>query len=555
MIKVSMKPRASKNKRWLPDTGVRLNCATPTPRPTSTQPHGAPRTVRLALTLAAALALSACNLAPPHATPPLAVPTQLEPANSIASAHTGHAGDWNEAELAPKLALAAWVQDARLRQVLDQALANNRNLQQAVLTVERARAVYGIAQASQLPAVGLSAGGSRTRTAADISSSGQAVTQNQFSVQLGLTAFELDFWGRVRNLSEASLQQYLAQTEVQQNVRLTLVGDTTQAWLNLAADQQRLRLAQDTLTSREKAFALTQRMHELGATSGLVLAQNKTTVDTARLDVAAYQSQVAKDRHALQLLAGGPVAEALLPTAEVLGTFAAPTAVGAGQGTGQLGSTGVPAAPLAMTAGQPTTALIDVPASLPSAVLLRRPDIAATEHQLRAMNANIGVARANFFPRISLTAALGTASRSLSALFDGGNGSWSFAPGLSLPIFDGGANRANLRVAEADQKLAVNAYERAVQTAFKEVADALAERLTWQARLDASTALVAANQRALDLSAARFKAGTDNYLTVLDAQRSLYAAQQQHIGLQLAEQLNRVALYNALGGDAFKTNT
>ena len=543
MIKASMMPKATKNKRWTPDTGVPLMGETPAP----TQPHGVPRAAGLALTLAAVLALSACNLAPQHATPPLAVPTQLEPAN--ASANAGHAGDWNEAERAPTLALAAWVQDARLRQVLNQALANNRNLQQAVLTVERARAVYGIAQASQLPAVGMSSAGNRTRTAADISSSGQAVTQSQFSVQLGITAFELDFWGRVRNLSEASLQQYLAQTEVQQNVRLTLVGDTTQAWLNLAADQQRLRLAQDTLASREKAFALTQRMHELGATSGLVLAQNKTTVDTARLDVAAYQAQVAKDRHALQLLAGGPVADALLPTAQVLGTFTAPAALGAAQP----GSTSVPTANAAVTAGQPTTALIDVPASLPSAVLLRRPDIAATEHQLRAMNANIGVARANFFPRISLTAAVGTASRSLSALFDGGNGTWSFAPGLSLPIFDGGANRANLRVAEADQKLAVNAYERAVQTAFKEVADALAERLTWQERLDASTALVAANQRALDLSAARFKAGTDNYLTVLDAQRSLYAAQQQHIGLQLAEQLNRVALYKALGGDALNT--
>ena len=260
-------------------------------------------------------------------------------------------------------------------------------------------------------------------------------------------------------------------------------------------------------------------MHELGATSGLVLAQNQTTVDTARLDVAAYAAQVAKDRHALQLLAGGPVIDALLP------------------GPGD-------------DLTRPLTAMRDAPAALPSSVLLRRPDIQAAEHQLRAMNANMGAARANFFPRISLTAAVGVGSRALSALFDSGNGTWSFAPGLALPLFDGGSRRANLRVAEVDQQLAANAYGLTVQTAFREVADALAERLSWAERLAAASALVAANQKALDLSTARFKAGSDNYLSVLDAQRTLYTAQQQLISLRLAEQLNRVALYKALGGDA-----
>ena len=473
-----------------------------------------------ALSAAWALVLAGCNLAPQYSAPPESVPTVIVPANAAPA--RDQAADSAAATTLPALPLADWVLDDRLLRLLQQALDQNRNLQQAVLNVERARALYGITQANQLPTIALSSQAARTRVAADLSSSGQSVVQNQFSVQLGLTAFELDFWGRVRNLSETALQQYLGQTNAQESVRLTLLGDVVQAWLNLAADQQRLRLAQDTLASREKAFALTQRMHELGATSGLVLAQNQTTVDSARLDLAAYQSQVAKDRHALELLAGGPVADALLPTA-------------------------------ADGLDKPIAVLVEAPGALPSTVLLRRPDIRAAEHQLRAMNANIGVARANFFPRINLTAAIGTGSRALSALFEGGNGTWNVGPAIALPIFDGGANRANLRVAQVDRDLAVNGYDRALQAAFREVADALAERLTWQQRLAAATALVDANQKALDLSNARFKAGTDNYLSVLDAQRSLYLAQQQLISLRLAEQVNRVALYKALGGDSPET--
>ena len=541
MMMGSMKPTFNLTRRNMPDTARSFGNAPGRGSPAAA--HGATRPQRTPLTLAMALAcsLSACNLAPTYQAPPLAVPTQISPAqvSTPSTAPASAAAEWASepdlvqlmAQLAPQMAVNTWVQDERLRQLLALALSQSRTLQQALLGVERARAVHGVTQAAQLPSVGLSAQGSRVRTAADMTASGQSVTQNQFGVQLGITAFELDVWGRVRNLSEAALQQYLAQADVQQSVRLSVLGDTVQAWLNLAADQQRLKLAQDTLAAREQAFALTQRMHALGATSGLVLAQNQTTVDSARLDVAAFSAQVAKDQHALALLVGGPVPAALLPTVADV-----PPAAQAAQ----------PATVATTTA----TALIAVPASLPSAVLLRRPDVAAAEHQLRAMNANIGVARANFFPRISLTAALGTASRSLSALFGGGNGTWSFAPGLSLPVFDGGASRANLRVAEVDQQLALTAYDRAVQTAFKEVADALAERQTWGDRLAASHALVAANQQALALSSARFKAGADNYLAVLDAQRSLYTAQQQHIGLQLAEQMNRVALYKALGGDA-----
>ncbi len=323
--------------------------------------------------------------------------------------------------------------------------------------------------------------------------------------------------GRVRNLNDAALEQFVQTSVNQRSVEITLLADVANAWLTLAADQARLQLAQDTLSARRKAFELTQRMHALGATSGLVLAQNQTTVDSARADVAAYASQVEQGRNALQLLVGGPLPAALLP-------------------------------PPLDNAMPPSAALLALPTPLPSSLLLARPDILAAEHSLRAATANIGAARAALFPSISLTAAAGSASRELSGLFDSGSGVWSFAPQIRLPIFDGGRNRANVRIAEANQQLALAQYEKTVQTAFREVADALAERAHWSERLDAQSSLVAATQQALTLSQARFKAGADDYLSVLDAQRSLYAAQQTHITLRLAEQVNRITLYKVLGG-------
>ena len=314
-----------------------------------------------------------------------------------------------------------------------------------------------------------------------------------------------------------ALQQFLLTTENQRNVQITLMADVANAWLTLAADQARLELAQSTLASRRKAFDITRRIYELGATSGLVLAQNQTTVDSARGDMAAYSSQVERDRNALQLLVGGPVPKALLP------------------------------APLA--SNTPTAAaLAELTAPVPSSQLLARPDIQAAEYALRAATANIGAARAALFPSISLTASAGTASNELSNLFGAGNGTWSFVPLVRLPIFDGGRNGANVQVAEANEQLALTQYEKTVQTAFREAADALADRARWAERLDAQASLLAATQKAFDLSEARFKAGVDNYLSVLDAQRSLYAAQQTQISLLLAEQVNRVTLYKVLGG-------
>lgn len=461
----------------------------------------------------AALLVAGCNLAPVHQTPALPVPATVGAADAAPSSA-------DEASLQAAAALG-WVQSPQLREVIALALANNRDLRVAVENIERARAQYGITRADLLPGVNAQAQASRARTAAGMASATQpAQVSTQYTAQLGFASYELDLWGRVRNLSEAALQQFLQSQQNRRNVQIGLVADVGNAWLTLAADQARLRLARETLASREKAYELTRRMHAIGSTSGLVLAQNQTTVDTARGDVASYTAQVERDRNALQLLVGGPVPEALLPRADALRADA-----------------------------QAAAALLPVPAPLPSSVLLARPDVQAAEHGLRAMEANIGAARAALFPSIGLTASVGTGSRELDGLFGGGSGTWSFVPLVKLPIFDAGRNRAGVEAAEANQRIAVAQYEKAVQTAFRETADVLADRAQWDERIAAQTSLVGATQKAFDLSEARFKAGTDNYLTVLDAQRSLYAAQQALIGLRLSEQLNRVTLWKVLGGE------
>lgn len=413
----------------------------------------------------------------------------------------------------------AWVQHPGLRQAIAQALTHNRDLRVALLNIERARAQYGIASAAQLPTVAATAQGSRGRTSADLSSNGQSGTASQYTAQLAVTSFELDLWGRVRNLNDAALQQFLQSEANQHNVRITLVADVTHAWLNLAANEARLSLARDTLTGREKAYQLVERMHQLGGTSGLVLAQNRVTVETARGDVAAFTAQVAKDRNALDALVGSGLNPDGLPTAETLrGGSAAPTA------------------------------LMALPAGLPSSLLLERPDVRASEHNLQALSANVAAARAALFPTISLSTSIGSGSRELDNLLGSGNNTWNFVPQIRWPIFDGGGARASVNVAQANRDIAVTQYEKTIQTAFREASDALAERAQWQERLAAQQAVVDASARAFELSEARFTSGVDNYLTVLDAQRSLYAAQQTLIGLRQSEQANRVALWKVLGG-------
>lgn len=497
----------------------------------------APRRTVVRATAASALALLALagctSLAPDYARPMLPVPATLNGTN-------GPNGSEGTA-LAPETGPMGWqdfLQEPRLRELVALALQNNRDLRVAVLAIEKARAQYGVEQSSRFPAVGATAAGNRTRTADDLNTSGRSPTSSQYSAQLGFSSYEIDFFGRVKNLNEAALQEFLRTTENRRSVQLSLVAEVANAWLTLDADGRRLQLAQDTLRSRQKSYELTERSHALGAASGLTLAQTQTTVDTARADVAAFTSQVARDRNALALLAGAPVPAALLPDGANPGATASPA---------QAASASASVAP-APSLATPAATLLAVPGDLPSSVLLNRPDVRAAEYTLRGAYASIGAARAAFFPSITLTASAGTASNALSGLFDGGNGTWSFAPQIRLPIFDAGRNRANLQIAETARDTALAQYDKAVQTAFREVADALAERATLAERLQAQQSLQAATLKALQLSEARYRLGADSYLPVLDAQRALYSAQQTLIGLALAEQANRITLYKVLGG-------
>ncbi|SFO71418.1 outer membrane protein, multidrug efflux system [Variovorax sp. OK605] len=464
----------------------------------------------VALAAVASAVLAGCiNLAPDYAAPASPVPQAL-PSSGVEAATPLDVG-WRSFFVEP-----------RLQGTIELALANNRDLRMAALNIERARAQYGIARAGLFPTVEAGAGGSRSRTPGSLSNSGEPRISSQYSANLGLTSYEIDLFGRVRNLGEAALQSYFQTEATQRGTQISLVASVATAWLQLAADEQRLQLARHTLESQRKSFDLVERSHRLGAQSGLALAQAQSTVDAARADVAAFDSQVEQDRNALALLVGATPPAELLP---VIGTDTT-----------------------AATTATAATQLLVPPAGLPSSVLQQRPDVLAAEHALRASNADIGAARAAFFPRIALTASAGTASSTLSGLFAGGSKAWSFAPSVSVPIFDGGANRANLRVAQAQQQIQIATYEKTVQTAFREVADALAERRTLAERLDAQRSLLGATSRSFALSQSLFRSGASNYLDVLDAQRAHYAAQQTLIGLQLTEQTNRLSIYKALGG-------
>jgi multidrug efflux system outer membrane protein len=459
--------------------------------------------------IAFAVLLSGCSL----------MPAYLQPAAPVPSAYPGEAVSTSSSSAA--IAELGWrdvFTDPSLRRLIEMSLANNRDLRVAALNIEKARAQYGVQSAALLPTVNASGSGTNTRTPADLSTTGQSTVSHQYSATLGVSAYELDFFGRVGSLKAQALEQFLATEEARKSAQISLVAEVATRYLTLAADQERLRLANETLVSQSDSYRLNQKSYELGAASALALRQAQSTVDAARVDVERYTAQVAQDRNALTLLIGTEVPKELMPQ-------------GLADGNTVLSSP-----------------LVDIALGLPSDLLLRRPDVLQAERNLKAANANIGAARAAFYPRISLTASAGYSSASLADLFKDGQGTWSFIPQIYLPLFDGGANKANLKISQVSRDISVAEYEKTIQTAFREVSDALAQRRTYDRQLEAQRSLVDATSDSLRLSNARYTHGVDSYLSVLDAQRSLYSSQQNLISTQLSQQTNLVTFYKVLGG-------
>lgn len=464
--------------------------------------------MRKILPLLAVSFFCGCTRAPQYVRPQLPVPSDW-PESSAAQA--GAPG-------APEAAGLRWQDfftDQRLQSVIELALANNRDLRIATLNIEKVQAFYRIQRAELYPAVVASASADAYRVPENLTSSGHPETVAQYTVGLGFTSWELDFFGRIRSLKTGALEQYLASEQARSAAQISLIAAVANTFLALAADREDLRLARDTFNAQEKTYELILRTRQVGIASDLDVHQSQSQVEAARVDIARYSGQVALDENALNLLVGAPVATGLL--ADDLGQV---------------------------------TALKDVASGLPSDLLLRRPDILAAEHLLKAANANIGAARAAFFPRISLTAAAGIVSSDLTNLFIPAAGTWNFAPQVALPIFDSGARRANLTVAEVNRDIAIAEYEKSIQVAFREVSDSLSLRATLVTQQDAQQSLVNALEGAYRLSEARYKGGIDSYLSVLVAQRAFYVAQQQLVGLRLARLSNLVNLYKVLGGGA-----
>ena len=460
------------------------------------------RRYRALLLGGAVLALGGCSLAPKYARPVSPAPPAF-PATEVAA----------DAPAAPEVPWQEFFTDGRLRSVVEQALANSRDLRIATLNIERAQALYRIQHANRYPAVSVGAGVSSQRIPEKVAGAGEAYTATQYTVALGISSWEIDLFGRVRSLEAAALEQYLSTEQAARATQLALVAAVAQAYLARAADADSLKLAHSTLDAQQASLDMIQRSRDLGVASDLELSQIQSQVEAARADIARYSALVAIDLNALQVLVGAPVSPDLLP--DGLSAVTPPRPISAG---------------------------------LSSDVLLRRPDILAAEHQLRSANASIGAARAAYFPRITLTAGLGLASGELSALLGAGTGLWSFAPQLVLPIFTAGATKATVRASMVDREIAVARYEKGIQQAFAEVSNALTLRQTLVSQREALEALVKSLDQTYRLYDARYRAGIDGYLGVLVAQRALFTAQQALVTVRLAEQANLVTLYKVLGG-------
>ncbi len=451
--------------------------------------------------------LTGCTLIPKYTQPEAPVP---------AAWPSGPA--YKESQAAPGAPLAAGLKwreffpDERIQKIIETALNNNRDLRVASLNVERARAVYRIQRAELLPTVNAVGSGGKERVPGDLSSTGKSYTAKYYSVSLGVFSWEIDFFGRIRSLKERALEEFFATEEARRSAQILLVSEVANAYLTLAGDREALQLAKSTLETQQAAYDLIRRRYEKGIATALDLSQAQTQVDAARVDIARYTNQAAQDENALNLLVGSPVPSALLP--EALSNVTPPKEISPG---------------------------------MSSEVLLDRPDILSAEHLLKASNANIGAARAAFIPRISLTTAIGTSSAELSGLFKAGSDTWNYSAQIVLPIFDARTWSA-LTVTKVDREIALAQYDKAIQAAFREVADALAVEGTVEDQLAAQQSLVNAFAETYRLSNLRYIKGVDSYLGVLDAQRSLRVAEQLLIAFRLARIANQVRLYAVLGG-------
>ncbi|MFZ4823994.1 MULTISPECIES: efflux transporter outer membrane subunit [Pseudomonas] len=461
------------------------------------------------LSLALSVALGGCSLIPDYQRP--SAPVQPDWPQGDAYAKPPAGGDHEAEDRDAELSWRAFFRDPAMHKLIATALDNNRDLRQAALNVEAYRALHRIERSALFPRIDAGGGATRQRLPADLSSTGEAGIQSQYEATLGMS-YELDMFGRLRSLEHAALQEYLATVETQRSLQIALIGDVAIAYLTWRNDQAQLELARSTLASYEKSLSLIKSSREVGTASALDVRQARSLVETARVQQELYTRQVAQDINALQLLLGTKL-PADLPSTDSI--------------------------------EQPLSALS---AGLPADLLLRRPDIRAAEHQLLAANANIGAARAAFFPSITLTAAAGTASSELDGLFEGGSGLWSFMPQINLPIFTAGRLRGNLDYGNVVKEVNVAEYEKSIQTAFREVADGLAARGTFDQQLQAQRDLVDNNQAYYRLAYQRYDEGVDNYLAVLDAQRELFAAQQQLLDDRLSQLSSEVKLFKALGG-------
>ncbi|MGV7209080.1 efflux transporter outer membrane subunit [Oxalobacteraceae bacterium A2-2] len=476
------------------------------------------RRAMLAAGLLGAALLGACSMAPVYQRPEAPVAASFPIDTAGAAAKTGAAAATGQ-QAAVDTGWRDYFTDPRLQQLIAAALDNNRDLRSAVLRIEEARAQYDVQGADRLPNVNASAGETRAKTPAFLSSSGRSTIGKRYDTGLSVSSFELDFFGRVKSLNDAALATYLATDEARQSAQIALVAQVAQAYYTERAYAEQYALAQQTYEARARTYQLTRQRAEVGASSQLDLRSNETLMQTARAAALTLARQRAQAENALTLLVGQPTTQpATQPAAGALASDA------------QL------------------DLMSSLPAGLPSDLLTRRPDIRAAEQRLKAANANIGAARAAFFPRISLTAAIGSSSPSLGGLFDSGSGSWSFAPQLTLPIFDAGRNRANLTLAEVRKNLAVADYEKTIQTAFREVADALAARDYLGEQVAAQRAVQDAQADRLRLLQLRFDNGVASSLDVLDAQRELFSAQQTLVQARLLRTTSAIDLYRSLGG-------